>query len=192
MQIRTWFGIFTIDNDTIANVELFQKDIDAILDRVLSEPLLLRGKIAGSNLRELALKYNFASSHEEYDTMLHDLNIRLAKKQVGGAVTPDRQIIATVEAIDDIDETSNILAERLREWYLLNLGETNLKGKELAVHITGTKKQEADPLMSLASSILGLYDSRICIEEDLKRRMQETARKDRKGGRLENILSCTL
>ena len=174
MQIRTWFGIFTLDKDIIANVELFQKDIDAILDRLISEPLLLRGKIAGSDLRELAIKYKFASSYEEYDTMLHDLNIRLAKKQVEKAVTPDRQIIAAVEAIDDIDETSNILAERLREWYLLSLGETNLKGKELAVHITGTKKLEPDPLMSLASSILGLYESRICIEEDLKKRMQET------------------
>src|SRR4030067_2960155 len=175
MQIRTWFGIFTIDKDIIANVELFQKDIDAILDRVLCEPLMLRGKIIGSDIRELAVKYNFAGSYKEYDTMLHDLNIRLATKQVENAVTPERQIIAAVEAIDDVDETSNILAERLKEWYLLNPGETNLKGKELAAHIAGTKKQGYDPIESLASSILGLYESRICIEENLKRRMQETA-----------------
>ncbi len=175
MQVRTWFGSFTMDKNMITEVELFQRDIDTILDRALSEPLLLRGKIIGSDLRELAVKYNFVSSFEEYDAMLHDLTIMLAKKQVEKAVTPDRQIIATVEAIDDIDETSNILAERLREWYLLNLGETNLKGKELAAHIAGTKKQEADPMQSLASSILGLYDSRTCIEEDLKKRMQEIA-----------------
>ncbi len=175
MQVRTWFGSFTLDKNMITEVELFQKDIDTILDRVLSEPLLLRGKIIGSDLRELAVKYNFVRSYEEYDTMLHDLNIILAKKQVEKAVTPDRQIIAAVEAIDDIDKTSNVLGERLREWYLLNPGETNLKGKELAIHIIGTKKQEADPIESLASSILGLYESRTCIEEDLKKRMQETA-----------------
>jgi nucleolar protein 56 len=175
MQVRTWFGIFTLDKDMIANVELYQKDIDAIVERVLSEPLLLRGKIAGSDLRELAVKYNFASSYEEYDTMLHDLYIRLAKKQVEKAVTPDRHIIAAVEAIDDIDETSNILAERLKEWYLLNTGDTNLKGKDLASFIERTRKLEADPIESLASSILGLYESRICIEEDLKKRMQDTA-----------------
>ena len=175
MQIRTWFGIFTLDNEMIENVELFQEDIDALLDRVLCEPLMLRGNIIGNDLRELAVKYNFTSSYEEYDTMLHDLNIRLATKQVEKAVTPDRQIIAAVEAIDDIDETSNILAERLREWYFLNPGETNLKGKELAAHIAGTNKQESDPMESLASSILGLYESRTCIEEDLKRRMLETA-----------------
>jgi len=175
MQVRTWFGSFTLDKNMITEVELFKKDLETILGRILSEPLLLRGKVAGNDLCDLALEYGFVASREEYDTMLHDLNIGLAKKQVEMAVTPDRQIIAAVEAIDDIGETSNILAERLREWYLLNSGETNLKGKELAVHITGTKKQEAYPIESLASSILGLYVSRTCIEEDLKKRMQETA-----------------
>lgn len=175
MQIRTWFGIFTIDKDRVTNVELFQKDIEAILDRVIAEPLLLRGKIAGEDLRDLAVKYGFITSREEYDTLLHELNIRLAKKQVEISVTPDGKIIAAVEAIDDIDETGNILAERLREWYMLNLGETNLKGKELAIYIAGMKELGSEPMKSLASSLLGLYDSRTCIEEDLKKRMQETA-----------------
>ncbi|GFO96293.1 rRNA biogenesis protein Nop5/Nop56 [groundwater metagenome] len=75
--------------------------------------------------------------------MLHELNIRLAKKQVESAVTPDRQIIAAVEAIDDIDETGNILAERLREWYLLNFNDTKLKGAELSRHIL--KMNESAP-----------------------------------------------
>lgn len=175
MQIRTWFGIFTLDKDRIAGIELFQKDIEAILDRVLAEPLLLRGKIAGEDLRDLAVKYGFITSREEYDALLHELNIRLAKKQVENAVTPDRQIIAAVEAIDDIDETGNILAERLREWYMLNLGETNLKGRELAIYIAGMKEPGSEPMKSLASSLLGLYESRLSIEEYLKKSMQKTA-----------------
>jgi len=175
MQIRTWFGIFTLEKDRITNVELFRKDIEAILERVFSEPLLQRGKIAGSDLRDLAVQYGFVSTPEEYDTLLHELNIRLAKKQVKSAVTPDRQIIAAVEAIDDIDETGNILAERLREWYMLNFDETNLKGKELAIYIEGLKEPGSEPMKSLASSLLGLYESRLSIEEYLKKSMQETA-----------------
>ena len=175
MQIKTWFGIFTLDKDRITNVELFQKDIDAILERIFSEPLLQRGKIAGIDLRDLAVRYGFASSSEEYDTMLHELNIRLAKKQVESAVTPDRQIIAAVEAIDDIDETGNILAERLREWYMLNFDETNLKGKELANYVAGMKEPGSEPIQSLASSLLGLYESRLFIEEYLKKSMQQTS-----------------
>lgn len=175
MQIKTWFGIFTHDKDRITNIELFQKDLDVILDCVLAEPLLLRGKIAGEDIRDLAIKHGFVASHKEYDTLLHDLNIRLAKKQVENAVTPDRQIIAAVEAIDDLDETGNILAERLREWYMLNLGETNLKGRELANYITGMKEPGSEPMKSLSSSLLGLYKSRLSIEEYLKKSMQETA-----------------
>ncbi len=175
MQIRTWFGIFTLDEERITNVELFQKNIDSILERIFSEPLLQRGKISGSDLRDLAIKYGFVSSPEEYDTMLHDLNIKLVKKQVESAVTPDRKIIAAVEAIDDIDETANILAERLREWYMLIIGETDLKGKDLAGFITEMKEPHSEVMRSLASSLLGLYDSRLLIEEYIKENMQKTA-----------------
>ncbi len=175
MKVKAWFGTFTLDKDRIVNAEIFGKDINLILDRVFSESLLLRGKITGSDLRDLALEYGFASSCEEYDTMLHDLNIRLAKRKVEKAVTPDRRIIAAVEAIDDIDETSNILAERMREWYMLVSGETDLKGKELASYITGMKEPGYEEMRSLASSVLGLYNSRQSIEEYLKENMQNTA-----------------
>ncbi len=177
MQIRTWFGVFTLDKERIVGIELFQKELDVILDRVLAEPLLLRGKIAGEDIRELAVKYGFVASHKEYDTMLHELNISLAKKQVESTVTPDRQIIAAVEAIDDIDETCNILAERLKEWFLLNFNETKLKGSELAHHILEMKEPapQLTIMQSFASGLLGLYGSRLSIEEYLKKSMQKTA-----------------
>ena len=82
MQIRTWFGIFTIDNNRITNVELFQKDLNSITKRLLEEQLLMRGKVAGSDLCDLAIKYGFTGSKNEYDRMLHELNIILAKEQV--------------------------------------------------------------------------------------------------------------
>ncbi len=175
MQVRTWFGVFTVDKDSIVYVELFQKDIETILERVYSEPLLLRGKVAGDDLRDLALTYDFVASHEEYDAMLHELGIRLTKKQVESAVTPDRKIIAAVEAIDDIDETANILAERLREWYMLIVGETDLKGKDLASHIKRKQEPQLEGMHDLASSLLNLYDSRMSIEKYLTESMRTTA-----------------
>ena len=170
MKIKSWFGIFTIDEDRIIQVELFQKDIGSILERMTGEPLLQRGKVAGADLRDLALEYGFVSSYDEYDLMLHELGIRIAKKQVESAVTQDRQVIAAVEAIDDIDETANILAGRLKEWYMLNFDYTNLKGNDLACHILGLKGTEPELKMmqSLASNLLGLYDIRLSLEEYLK------------------------
>ena len=176
MQVRTWFGNFTLDEDEITDVELFKKDIDSLV-KLNEEPLLLRGKVAGVELRDLALKYGFVRSNDEYDRMLHTLNIALAKKQIAQAVTPARRIIAAVEAVDDIDETGNILAERLKEWYLLNFNEIPLKGEELARYIIELKNTEKPIerdlrlMQSLASSLLGLYKTRSSIEEYLKESM---------------------
>ncbi len=168
MQVKTWFGIFTIDDDRITGVELFQKDTASIISRLADEPLLLRGKVAGIDIRDLAVRYGFVSSNEEYDRMLHDINIQLVKKQMAQAVTQDRQIIAAVEAVDDINNTANIIAGRLREWYLL-FNETDLYGKELARYIIDSN--EAGPMQGLALNLIGLYETRLLVEEDLQEKM---------------------
>ncbi len=177
MQVRTWFGIFTLDEDRITGVELFRNDIDSILERFANEPLLLRGRVAGEDLHDLAMKYGFVMSREEYDRMLHEVNIRIAREQMARSVTPERQISAAVEAMDDIDRTGNILAERLKEWYMLNFNETDLKGSELARHVLEIKEQkpESRTIQSLASGLLQLYEARISIEEYLEDSMHKLA-----------------
>lgn len=178
MQIRTWFGIFTLGENRINNVELFQKDLKSITKRLLEEPLLMRGNVAGSDLCDLAIKYGFAASKSEYDSMLHELNINLAKEQVALTVTPDSKIIAAVEAIDDLDETSNLLSERLKEWFIMNFEDTDLKGEELARSISEMKNDGNEDMLILqgfSSSLLGLYRTRSGIEEYLKMNMPRTA-----------------
>lgn len=174
MQVRTWFGIFTIEDETITHTELFGKDLDSIIKSILKEPLLLRGNIAGSDIRDLAVNYGFVGSVEEYDNMLHELNIRLAKEQIARAVTPDRRIIAAVEAIDDLNETGNILSERLREWFILNFEDTNLKGEELARSILEMRHNENPDMrimQDFSSNLVELYRTRNSIEEYLKENM---------------------
>ncbi len=177
MQVKTWFGSFTLDEDKIIDVELFQKDIDSLI-KLNEEPLLLRGKVAGVDIRDLALRYGFAKSYNEYDTMLHALNIALAKRQLAQAVTPERQIMAAVEAIDDIDETCNILAERLKEWYVFNFNDILLKGEELAnyvIEMESAEKTDLKLMQSLASGLIRLYSTRISTEEYLKENMPKIA-----------------
>ncbi|HEX7627483.1 MAG TPA: rRNA biogenesis protein, partial [Candidatus Methanoperedens sp.] len=173
MQIRTWFGIFSVENDMIINAEIFPKDLSSITRRLLQEPLLLRGNVAGSDLADLAIKYGFTSSKDEYDRLLHELEIMLAKEQVAQTVTPDRRIIAAVEAIDDLNETGNVLSERLREWYIMNFEDTILKGEELAQKIIGMDEQGADLkiMQSFSLSLLALYGTRDRIEGYLKENM---------------------
>lgn len=177
MQIKTWFGIFTLENDNIIDVELFPKDIDTITERLLKEPLLIRGTVAGIDIRDLAVSRGFVSSNEEYDLLLHETNIMLVKKQLVSAKTRDRQIIASVEAIDDLDETLNNLSERLKEWYMLNVDDTALRGEMLARHVAGINEKDAEQelLKDLASDILALYKTRAAIESHLKDSMNELA-----------------
>ena len=177
MQIRTWLGIFTLDDNIIINVELFQKDLKSITKRLLEEPLLMRGNIAGSDLCDLAIKYGFAGSKSEYDTMLHELNINIAKEQVAMTITPDSKIIAAVEAIDDLNETSNLLSERLKEWFIMNFEDTDQKGEELARSIVEMKNNGEDMLIlqGFSSSLLELYRTRDRIEEYLKVNMPRIA-----------------
>jgi nucleolar protein 56 len=181
MQVRTWFGNFTLEYDRIIDVELLQKDLDYLIKINIEEPLLIRGNVAGTNLRDLAVKYGFVDSGIEYDRMLHELSIGLARCQIAKAATPDRRIIAAVEAIDDLDETSNILAERLKEWYLFNFEETPLKSEELAKHIIGIKdtgnsnNSNLKIMKDFASSVLGLYDTRKSIEEYIRENMTAIA-----------------
>lgn len=177
MQVKTWFGSFALDEGKITVVELFRKDIDSLIKQYENSSLL-RGKVGGGNLRDIALEYGFVKSLDEYDRLLHEFSIALAKKNIAQAVTPQRRIIAAVEAIDDVDETCNILGERLKEWYMLNFHETDLNGEELARRITEiehTEKTGIKPMQCLASSLLGLYSTRISIEEYLKKNMPEIA-----------------
>ncbi|MFZ3059455.1 MAG: rRNA biogenesis protein [Candidatus Methanoperedens sp.] len=176
MQVRTWFGSFTLDEGKITDAELFPKDTDFLIKRY-EYSSLLRGKVAGADLRDLAVKYGFVASYEEYDRMLHEFNIALAKRQISQAATPDRRIISAVEAIDDLDETTNILAERLKEWYIFNFEGTPLKGEELAKHIIGIKdtgnsfNADLKIMQDFASSLLGLYDTRKSIEGYIRENM---------------------
>jgi nucleolar protein 56 len=181
MQVRTWFGCFTLDDDRIIGVQMFKKDLCSIIERLIDEPLLLRGNVAGADIRNLAVEYGFVGSTDEYDRMLRYLNIELAREKIAQAATPDKHIIAAVEAIDDLNGTCNILAERLKEWYMRNFNATSLKSEELTRHIIGMKTQqnsfdrELKIMQSFASGLIGLYRTRTSIEEYLKENMHRTA-----------------
>src|SRR4030067_2939546 len=175
MQIPAWFGIFTVDNDTIITAEIFPKDLPSIIQRLLKERLMLRGSIAGRDLRDLAVEYGFAGSNDEYDILLHELNIGLVKEQVAKTLTLDMKIIAAVEAIDDLNETVNVLSERLKEWYILNFENTRLTGENLARKIIGMEEKgehsQLKIMQSFSSSLLASYETRDIIEKYLKDNM---------------------
>ncbi len=161
MKINTWFGILETDRaGEILESSLLSKDIRELALHSLS----LRDSRSnfppeGFDLKTAALKSGFAESPAEYYSLLHEVTLETAKLQVSGALTPDQRIIQAVEALDDINETTNALSERLFEWYGGYFPESGLGGEDLALFIAKYGSREnvssEDPLYSKARNSMG-------------------------------------
>jgi nucleolar protein 56 len=160
LKINTWFGILETGRDgEILESRLLSKDIQELALHSLS----LRDSRSnlppeGFDLKAAALDCGFAESSEYY-SLLHEVALEAAKLQVSGALTPDQRIIQAVEALDDINETTNSLSERLSEWYGGYFPESSLGGEELALFIVKYGSREnvgsEDPLYSKAQNSMG-------------------------------------
>jgi len=161
LKINTWFGILETDRaGEILESSLLSKDIRELALHSLS----LRDSRSnfppeGFDLKTAALKSGFAESPAEYYSLLHEVTLEAAKLQVSGALTPDQRIIQAVEALDDINETTNALSERLFEWYGGYFPESGLGGEDLALFIAKYGSREnvssEDPLYSKARNSMG-------------------------------------
>lgn len=80
------------------------------------------GEYLRSNLTEILSSTGI--SREEYLKKLRGVSFSLARGRFMGAMgEDDKKIIQAIESIDDLDETTNLLTERLREWVGHNFPE---------------------------------------------------------------------
>jgi len=119
LKINNWFGILEIGSkgEVLAS-DPFPKDIRELALRSLS----LRESRQdlppeGFDLKAAAIECSFVESSSEYYSLLHEVTLEAAKIQVSEALTPDQRIVQAVEALDDINETTNSLSERLFELF---------------------------------------------------------------------------
>jgi nucleolar protein 56 len=201
LKINTWFGVLEIGRtEEILESELFSKDIRELALRSLA----LRENrqnlpSAGFDLKAAALECGFVGSSVEYYSLLHEVTLETVKIQVSGAITPDQRIIQAVEALDDINETTNSLSERLFEWYGGYFPESGLSGEALAIFIAkygsrenigpedllyskardsmGAKLEVADEtlLKSYAESVCSLFGRKRQIETYIENSMEAVA-----------------
>ncbi|AKB49450.1 rRNA biogenesis protein Nop5/Nop56 [Methanosarcina barkeri str. Wiesmoor] len=161
MKINTWFGnLETARAGEILESRLLSKDVRELALHSLS----LRDNKSdlppeGFDLKNAAIKSGFVESTAEYYSLLHEVTLEAAKLQVSGSLTPDQRIIQAVEALDDINETTNALSERLSEWYGGYFPESGLVGENLALFIVKYGSREnvgsEDPLYSKARNSMG-------------------------------------
>lgn len=161
MKINTWFGVLEIGRTgEVLESELFSKDIRELARRSIALQENMQDiPPAGFDLKAAAIECRFVESSAEYYSLLHEVTLEAAKLQVSGALTPDQRIIQAVEALDNINETTNSLSERLFEWYGGYFPESGLNGEALALFIAKYGSREnigsEDPLYSKSRNSMG-------------------------------------
>lgn len=138
--VTKWFGAFLCDEGKVKKAALFPKDPAEIAFRlqrmkkgeVLEEEMSLApsaGQVTDRRLTEFGKRVKFDSSFIKPETygfsidIYREATIALAKQAVRESVGPDVHLGQAVRAYDDLVYASNLLSERLHEWYGLHFPE---------------------------------------------------------------------
>jgi len=138
--------------------------------------------------RKLASDAGLADSDSEYLSLLRNVAIRSARKQLSAALSEDKKVTHSVEALNDLNETINHLTERLTEWYSVYYPELDLPGdayvrfvseipESASQSLMGAPANEEDlrMLQGFAGDILSLYERKAAVELFISDKMKETA-----------------
>jgi Protein implicated in ribosomal biogenesis, Nop56p homolog len=118
--IKTWFGEIELHNGQIVRSNVLQTDAVAIALQLQREEFTDLDKRCRSHLREMAIQLGLVTSEHDYISLLRAVAIQRAKEQIIAAFSrPDARIVQLIGGIDDIDESINLLSERLLEWDVL-------------------------------------------------------------------------
>src|SRR2546422_1117801 len=168
LLVTTWYGTFLVDEGKVIEKRLFERDPEALAGRLapvedgkalpeerelmaahpdafVTEPRLERAGGPMTSARPGFLR----PEDFGYDrALLHAAMIALARRQMRKAVGPDDHLHQAVGALDDLQETENVLMERLREWYGLHFPELakTVDDSEFVGLIAAHGSREAMPL----------------------------------------------
>jgi len=84
--VRTWFGIFSVNDETINSCDLYPKDVKTLADRLQETPVALEcNEVCGNDICSLAKDWGFIESENEYDDLFRQVNIEHAMMQVAAS-----------------------------------------------------------------------------------------------------------
>ncbi len=214
-----WFGTFLLDGETIRRSVLFPKDPKAIAERlqaIQAGGILPEEQEAAAGLDDLEVGEArlaplgrvvanaplLAQDHDKFGfgpDILREASLLLGRQQIA-TVEPDRHLLQAVGSLDDLQKSTNLLLERLREWYGLHFPESVrsvppderrlaaaiaadpsraavARALGLAVAPAGDDLGAADSraVQGLAESLLRLTESRAALERYLESRVAEVA-----------------
>jgi nucleolar protein 56 len=181
--VTAWYGPLLLDGERVAGRQPFPAEPRAIAQRLLAiehgevlpeERALAQGSFRVAEQRLLALPGAQWSDEAPrpapldpergFTAELHRAALlAFAKERVREASGPrDQHVVQAVQAIDDLAETANQLAERLREWYGMHFPESDrlvARHEEMATLVSsfGTRERilERSPHLQLPEPSMG-------------------------------------
>lgn len=158
-------------------------------------------KFIKENLRKIAIGKNLFKDQAELNNFLVKTNIELSKVKIKRAISRDNLVIQSIGAIEELDKATNILIERLREWYGLHFPEMDriissheryakivekfglrnnisekelddLRNKSMGAEL---KDFDVEPIQNFAKQINDLYRLREQISEYVEKILNEVA-----------------
>ncbi len=110
---------FVFSNKTLAEAIGENYDVKTTLSDRLEPTRRIR-----ENLEELAVEYGLLNDVNEFNSMSHEVTLLIARKAIQRAQS-DRgaAVNQSVQLLNEIDRTLNVLSNKLREWYGLHFPE---------------------------------------------------------------------
>jgi nucleolar protein 56 len=200
----TWFGTFLYEDEGILKSALFPKDAKEIakrLDAITSGKILKEEKkLVSGQERFLVLDERLKKlggelieeemppiEPEDFDfssDMLHDAMMILARQKAEPEVSKDDSISQAINALDDLQQSTNLLSERLHEWYGMHFPSQQRAVKEEEFieivikqdeSIKEELKEDFKPIKELARTLLEMHDRKRELEHYISDEMGHTA-----------------
>ena len=198
--LTTWFGTFLYEDEAIIESKLFPKETKEIVNRLKvvangelleEEKQIVEGlerfwvlderltKLGGELIEE-DIPYPDPQDHGFSREMLHDAMMSLAEERTKAKITPQESITQASCALDDIIQSTNLLSERLHEWYGMHFPKQRrmIRDEELVslvIQEGDFDEQDLRPLSELAKTLSDLHERKAELEEYIKNEMENNA-----------------
>ena len=153
------FGILAfLEDEELMRFELFDKDPKKALEQygkgaqILIEQLgdynIIESELAygilRKKLRELGVSLQF-KTNESFNAFISEFCFYQSRSRMRLVFSKDKFIIQANNALEDITRISNLMSERLKEWFGLHYPESRLSYKELVKHVATYGSREKFP-----------------------------------------------
>lgn len=128
------------------------------------------GEYLRANLADILIETDFIKDEDELKDLIHDISLAITKNRLHAASeAEDLVLIQSINALDELDETTGKLAERLREWYSIHFPELDkIRSHEFYVKLIAEYGDKDSIIKS------GLLESDLKIESSIGAELNES------------------